>query len=62
MNCHGCKWLDEVTSQGNGNGYCSQVVRSKGYRSGDKVRHPNNPPCELYEPGDFTTRFGTPRK
>ena len=29
MNCHGCKWLDEVKSQPEGSGYCCVVVEAK---------------------------------
>lgn len=35
MNCHGCKWLDEVRKAPPGSGYCSMVQRSKNYRSMD---------------------------
>ena len=54
MNCHGCKYLDEVKSQPKGSGYCCQVVRSK--TQSQKVRYENMKRCELYEPGDFATR------
>lgn len=67
MNCHGCKWLDEVKSQPPGSGYCCQVERSSGYKpdrivnvrleSSDKVRLPENSRCELFEAGDFATRY-----
>lgn len=65
MNCHGCKWLDEVKSDPPGSGYCSMVERSAGYKPGvmpepsDKVRRPWKDRCELYKAGDFTTRFQT---
>lgn len=54
-NCHGCKWLDNVNNKGEG--YCCQVVRSQTYKSGDKVRHQKSKRCELYEEGNFTTRY-----
>lgn len=57
MNCHGCKWLDEVKSQPAGSGYCCMVQRSKDYKSGDRVRRQDSERCELYEPGDFATRY-----
>lgn len=57
MNCHGCKWLDEVKSQPKGSGYCCMVVRSKQEQK-EKVRTADMPPCELYEKGDFATRYG----
>lgn len=65
MNCHGCKWLDRYQSDGNGN--CAMVVRSKTYRGqcvenghlvpSSSVRKPEMERCELYEPGDFATRY-----
>lgn len=63
MNCHGCKWLDEVKSGRPGDGYCSMVERSDGYKPGimplpsSKVRRPFMERCELYEAGDFAKRF-----
>lgn len=54
-NCHGCKWLDEVKKKGSG--YCAMVVRSKGYKNGDRVRTTKSTACELYEAGEFATRF-----
>lgn len=57
MNCHGCKWLDEVKSQPKGSGYCCMVVRSK--MQSDKVRRPNMERCELYKAGDWKTRWQT---
>ena len=36
VNCHGCKWLDEVKTQPKGIGYCCQVVRSKTPNQGGK--------------------------
>lgn len=58
MNCHGCKWLDVVRSQPKGNGYCCMVERSK-QEPKKKVRTADTAPCELYEKGDFATRYGT---
>lgn len=65
MNCHGCKWLDEVGKRGAG--YCSTVVRSKNYHimpcfmdCGHRapcIRRPEDERCELFEPGDFRERF-----
>lgn len=60
MNCHGCKWLDEVKSQPKGSGYCCTVVRSK--TQFDKVRRPDMERCELYKPGDWKTRWETERQ
>ena len=57
-NCHGCKWLDEVKSQPAGAGYCATVIRATGYQPGDRVRRASSPRCELYEEGDFATRWG----
>lgn len=54
-NCHGCKWLDEFGK--NGDGYCCMVVRSKTQTS--KVRRPDMMPCELYQPGNWATRYKT---
>lgn len=59
-NCHGCKWLDEVKPK-RGDGYCTQIVRSKGLDK-EKVRREHSERCELYEPGDFATRFSAGRK
>lgn len=56
MNCHGCKYLDEVKAQPAGSGYCAMVVRSKSYRSGKRVRKPEMSSCELYAPGKFEDR------
>lgn len=55
MNCHGCKWLDEVKTQPKGNGYCCMVVRSK--MQSEKARFPHMERCELYEEGDWKTRW-----
>ena len=52
-NCHGCKWLDETRPAGHG--YCCMVARSK--TQNEKVRRPDMPRCELYEAGDFKTRY-----
>jgi hypothetical protein len=57
MNCHGCKWLDEVKTQPKGNGYCCHVVLSKTQKQ--KARFPHMERCELYEQGDFATRHQT---
>ena len=54
MNCHGCKWLDEVKR--NGDGYCAVVVRSKNYKQGDRVRRSDMERCELFEAGAWKTR------
>lgn len=53
MNCHGCKWLDRYKT--NGAGYCCMVVRSK--TQSKKARYPEMERCELYELGDFGTRY-----
>lgn len=55
VNCHGCKWLDEVKTQPKGSGYCCQVFRSKTQKS--KARFSHMERCELYEQGDFKTRY-----
>ncbi len=65
MNCHGCKWLDETRPQGAG--YCCTVQRSRNYhtmpcvidcgRRAPEIRRPEAQRCELFEPGDFRTRF-----
>ena len=60
MNCHGCKWLDEVESQPKGSGYCCQVVRSE--TQNKKARYSYMERCELYEQGDFSTRYGKEKK
>lgn len=60
MNCHGCKWLDEVKLQTKGSGYCCHVERSKTQQS--KVRYTYMERCELFCQGDFTTRYKTERK
>lgn len=57
MNCHGCKWPDQVKNGSSGNGYCCMVVRSKNYKAGDMVRHSNMDRCELYEAGNFANRY-----
>ena len=57
MNCHGCKWLDEVKSQPKGSGYCCKVVRSK--TQSDKVRRSDMERCELYKAGYWKTRWQT---
>lgn len=55
MNCHGCKWLDEVKH--NGEGYCCMVKRSKSYKPGAQIRKPNDERCELFKQGNFKTRY-----
>ena len=65
MNCHGCKQLDEVKQKGAG--YCAYVVRSKDYGTmpcamdaghrAPRIRRPEDSRCELYEAGNFATRF-----
>ena len=57
MNCHGCKWLDEVKHKPKGEGYCCMVERSKTYKRGDKVRYTHHERCELFKQGDFKTRY-----
>ena len=56
MNCHGCKWLDENYRGPKGKGYCCKVERSR-QEPKIKVRTPDMTPCELYEKGDFATRW-----
>lgn len=56
-NCAGCKWLDHVRNEPAGTGYCCMVERASGYKPEDRVRYPNKKRCELYEPGDFATRY-----
>ena len=60
MNCHGCKWLDEVKSQPKGSGYCCKVERSNTQK--EKARFSHMERCELYEQGDFATRYAALRK
>lgn len=55
MNCHGCKWLDEVKKHTKGCGYCCMVVRSKTQKQ--KARYENMERCELYDAGDFAKRY-----
>lgn len=57
MNCHGCKWLDEVKSQPKGSGYCCHVEWST--TQSEKARRAHMEQCELYEEGDFATRYQT---
>lgn len=61
MNCHGCKWLDEAKRGNKGEGYCCMVVRAKSYQNGDRVRREDSERCELFEEGDFATRYRTKR-
>ena len=68
MNCHGCKHLDEVRKGPRGSGYCCMVTQSKSFDTMDcaidcghrapKIRRPEDSRCELYEAGDFATRYG----
>lgn len=62
-NCHGCKWLDrDMRVNIDGDGYCCNVVRSSQRHDPDcKVRRPNKVRCELYEAGDWATRYETER-
>ena len=53
MNCHVCKWLDRYKYDGNG--YCCYVVRSK--TQSKRARFPDMERCELYEKGDWKTRW-----
>ena len=57
QNCHGCKWLDEVKKDphGPGSGYCVTVIKSSMQSS--KVRHSDMDACELYDTGNFATRY-----
>ena len=67
MSCHGCKYLDEARKGPPGAGYCCQVVLSKSYDTMEctmdcghrapRIRRPQDERCELYEPGDFATRY-----
>lgn len=59
MNCHGCKWLDQMRRAPQGEGYCAKVVESASYTKGDRVRYADKERCELYEAGDFITRHIT---
>lgn len=57
-NCHGCKHLDRYKTDGNG--YCCMVVRSSQKTiKGCRFRRPYMKRCELYEAGDFATRYKT---
>lgn len=72
MNCHGCKWLDEVHKDPHGSGYCSMVQRSKNYhcmdcaidcgRRAPEIRRPEDERCELYATGDWATRYTPPER
>ena len=71
MNCHGCKYLCETKRAAKtappGDGYCAHVVRSAGYIPSREVngklmpsscvRRPDMERCELYDAGDYATRF-----
>ena len=56
-NCSGCKCLDQANGKPKGNGYCCNVVRSKAYKAGDRVRYEYKLRCDLYEQGIFETRY-----
>lgn len=56
-NCARCKWLDHVRTQPAGSGYCCMVVRAKEYKDGDRRRYPYKGRCELYQKGDWATRW-----
>lgn len=56
-NCYGCKWLDQLHSGRKGDGYCCMVQKSRSYKPGDKARYAEYEACELYEIGDFETRY-----
>lgn len=59
LNCHGCKWLDRYKKDGNG--YCCMVERSSQKQDENcKKRYPEKERCELYEAGDFATRYKEP--
>lgn len=65
LNCHGCKWLDEYGKDGAG--YCSMVTHSKNFNTMEctidcghrapRIRRKEDARCELYEAGDFKTRY-----
>lgn len=67
MNCHGCKWLDEISKEPPGSGYCCRVARSKDYHTMEcaidcghrapQIRRPEDERCELYEAGAWVTRY-----
>ena len=58
-NCHGCKWLDrDMKSNIDGNGYCCMVERSsQKHEPHCKIRRPDKVRCEVYEAGNWATRF-----
>lgn len=62
-NCHGCKWLDrDMKLNIDGNGYCCMVERSsQKHEPQCKIRRPDKVHCELYEAGNWATRFQTGR-
>ena len=70
MNCHGCKWLDEISKGLPGRGYCCMVARSKNYHTMEcaidcghrapQIRRPEDERCELYEAGAWATRYAPP--
>ena len=56
LNCHGCKWLDRYKRDGNG--YCCMVeLSSQKHDPRCKERFPDKERCELYEEGNFATRY-----
>jgi hypothetical protein len=56
LNCHGCKWLDRYKKDGND--YCCMVeLSSQKHDVYCKIRYPEKERCELYEAGDFATRY-----
>ena len=67
MNCHGCKWLDEIKKGPMGAGYCAYVVRADSYipsrvengklLPSSCVRKSDMERCELYAVGNYATRF-----
>lgn len=69
-NCAGCKWLDSPKGdRKTPDGYCSHVVISSqrnmerttkfGEIISASVRDETTVRCELYEEGDFKTRYST---
>lgn len=66
-NCHGCKYLCELKKGPPGEGYCAHVVRSKSYQTSrvengklipsSCARFAGMEHCELYDAGDYDTRF-----
>ena len=58
-NCHGCKWLNRYKEDGRG--YCCHIDRSQ-QKEKKKCRMPDMERCELYEAGDWATRWETERR